>query len=748
MSDLIHQESVLTAWTPSEPPDAAAAPSRRNPMLQLLRSIRRHWLMVLLIWALLAAPATVLIWKKVKPSYTATAQAEVVPVEKPILYPDLNNPLGAFDGYLNTQAQLIVSTPVLRTALADPRLKGLALLERQDPMTALRQAVTVEPVPRTYLLNVKVKQSDPDAAIRLARAVMASYESFAGGSEARERAEKLRVLHDERRRLEEDLQRLNEDIYRLAQNEASSSQGIYDLLRESQIRVTSDVLLERRRAESERLQLKARLQQLEKGLVPTSMPTEDLDWRERYINEDQMVRSLEAEQARVAQWLARPRPSAAYQEEMRRLEARLQEERARAGREADRKLEERHRFILEGEKKRVAEQLKAIEDRIAFLDQSRETAEQEGMQIGKLALEIKRLQDDVNRRTDELQRVDQELHRLEVESHRPDRIFVNSEAEILPDGIEDKRKKLTYVAVLGCLFFSFTLAIIRDLWSQRLYTVDDVESGMGLRLLGVLPALDDLHRGRIGTDDFRESYRAIRTTLAGGSPEGRIPRSILITSAQAAEGKTSLAVSLGASLAESGCRVLVIDGDVQAPRIGPSLSLNLPGRLRDVLLGECSLADAAGPTPIPGLDVLLGGRNGQTAEGLLTYQLAARLLKEANERYDHVIIDSPPVLGSADPLIWSQAVNGVIVSCLAGHSSLRIFQRACERLVHAGGRLLGAVVCNVSARETYYSYSSRSAERMGNGDIADSAAILDTRRAPCIHLGDKVIMPSSVSTGE
>jgi succinoglycan biosynthesis transport protein ExoP len=735
MSDLVQRESEYLPPAVYEPVENR----KGNPLLRLLNSARRHWVMVLLVWIFTATLGSILVWRLEAPTYTASTDVKIDPLPTPILYPDIGNLGSGFENFFNTQVQLICSSPVLNAALADPNLKGLPLLDGPDPLAALRLAVTAGPVAKSNLLRVNVTQRDPDSAIRIARAVIKSYEAFAGGNEARERENRIRVLKEHAEGLRKQKERLNEDINLLAQEEASSSEAIYDALRESTIRIGSEALLERGRAEAERIQLQARLEQLEKGLVPTTMPAEDLNWREQQIENDEVVRSIRAKMAEIAQWLVKPRISPAYEEEMRRLNALLEKERARAGREADRRLEERHRAILEGEKQRVREALKAVESRIAFLDESRAAAEKEGRQLGRVSLEIKRLQDKIASCDEELKRTEAGLNQLELEGHRPARISVLTDAEILPDGIRDRRLKFTCVAIMGGLCFSLCLAAGRDILQGRLYNAQDMDSQTDLRLLGSVPSLNDLRRGRVTKDDFRESYRNICATLAGQSSDGRIPHSLLITSGQAAEGKTSLAVSLAAQLAESGCRVLVIDGDVQAPRIGQTLNLERTYRLRDVLLGNCQFDDAVSPTPVSGLEVLLGSRNGQSAEGLLTYRRAARIIKEAAEHYDHVIVDSPPVLGAADAVIWAQVVDGVILSSFAGHSSLRIIRQACQRINAAGGRILGAVICNVSARESYYSYSfystARSRDIVATGRSAGSA---DTR-VPCIQLGGNML---------
>jgi succinoglycan biosynthesis transport protein ExoP len=745
MSDWIeHDQYALPPGNTAGPPEARTAAPKTNPVLKLYGSARRHWVLVLAVWILFSVPACLWIWFTVKPTYTASADVEVAAMPVRILSDGERDPIGGFESYLNTQGEIIKRNSVLAEALADPSLKGLPLLATSDPVGALRAAITITSPPRTNLLRVGVRQPSADEAIRLCRALMKAYEAHAGGNRARAREQTQRLLNEAREKLMAEYRDQQNAIAEAGKKYKATSQEMFTAMRESVLKTSVQTGADLERARIEQLRLQSQLDQLNQNLLPTSMPAQEFLWKEQLIDSDPVIKRLRDEIGQEQWYLLHYGESAPHRRHLNSLEKQLKEQMERITAAADQRVQERSRAMLDDAKRRVREQLTAAAKLVGFLQNKYDAQQGEAQDMGRLALQIQQLQTNANATRDELSRVEDRLRELDIEVRKPVWISASLDPEILPDGISDRRDKLMKLSVVGSLGLGLLLALALDILSSRLYTMEDVEGPAGLNLLGALPALEDLRRGRVTEDDFRESYRAIRATLAGRSPGGKIPRAILVTSAQAAEGKTSLAVSLAASLAETGCRVLVVDGDVQAPRIARTLQLSLPYGLRHVLTGERPLAEAAGPTAIPNLDVLLSGRNGHSAGGILTADLAAGLVKAAAENYTHVIIDSPPVLGSADALIWARAVDGVVVASFAGRSSLRLVRHACQRIARAGGKILGSVLCNLSARENYCSYpssTSRFASGGGHGHMDQDAASAD--EGPCVHMAGKMLPPSA-----
>jgi capsular exopolysaccharide synthesis family protein len=314
------------------------------------------------------------------------------------------------------------------------------------------------------------------------------------------------------------------------------------------------------------------------------------------------------------------------------------------------------------------------------------------------------------------------LRQLEVERQRSPRISLASAAAPPTEPAADRRAKFTILALLGSVFLAVSVALLLERLDASVRVPADLQRHSQLCVLGTVPRLKDLLSGQVGREEFAEGYRIIRTCLFQVA-EGSMPRSLLITSAHGGEGKTGVAVSLAASIAETGQRVLLIDGDIRKPDIGQSLRLPDCDRLASALLAQRPLQELTVPSAIDNLEVLPATPgNGQTTQ-LLTSRRVKRLLGEAVELYDMVIVDSPPVLAVADSLVWAGAVDGVICSVLAGRSNRTAVWNACHRLQQVNARILGTVVGNFQRPGMRYGYG------YGYGyDYHRSGASVDRRK--------------------
>lgn len=734
---------LLSLPGPEQDPDESGIEGRprSNPLLRVVHSAKRHWLMITLVWVLVGVPAAVLLRTTIKPTFTATGLIKVEPTVA-IVYPevDAQPQWGGFDAFLNTQVQEITSSTILNAALADPSIRSLPGI---GSVTDLRTDLIVAVVPRSHVLTVNLTSDDPHSAARIVQAVLRAYKAYAGGSAADEMRRKRAVLEDARKELKTKLDQVTRDLGGYLEAYGTSTYSDISMLRDAIAKSATRLYEEKAKADAEVIQLEEQLKDLQAGHIPTTMPGQDVELRESMLQADPTVQQLRQALAALEVKNAQYGQTQLNREAETRARKSLDEAIARVNKEADQRIADRQRQVNADTEARINQDLTAARRRQSDFQKQIDEREAKGLTMGKTGVEIKRLQDEVESINREYRFIDERIGKIDIETRRPERITVSDSVEVLPSG--DRRNKFAIAALVATLFAGVCLAVLRDLASGRIYNTDDLQGGSGLRLLGSLPSLEDLRRARVSEDDFREGYRAIRATLAGASPTGEVPRTLLVTSAQAAEGKTSLAVSLAASLAETGCRVLVIDGDVQAPRIGRTLRLELPFSLRHVLLGERKLMDAVGSSPVASLDVLLSCRNGSSAAGLLNQRRAASLLKAASEHYDHVIIDSPPALGSADALIWAQVAEGVVLSSFAGHSNLRIMRQASERIAAVGGRILGAVMSNLTVREHYYSYSSY---RSTPGDEANQNATMmpmSPGRTPCVHMDGKMITAETLA---
>lgn len=262
----------------------------------------------------------------------------------------------------------------------------------------------------------------------------------------------------------------------------------------------------------------------------------------------------------------------------------------------------------------------------------------------------------------------------------------------------------------------------------RLSDKADVER-LGQTVLGEVPT--DGSSGGAGVLDFSsghylsvESYRKIRTNLSFVGVDDNI-KSIIVTSPGAGEGKSTVTSNLASSLVESGYRVLLIDADLRRPSIASMFELNGGVGLSDCLRGACSMEDAVQASSTAGLSVLCSGSDVPNPSELLGSKRAGELFKRANEAFDYVLVDSPPVGPVTDAVVASKWVDGILLVVRAGLTREQELEECVTQIAAARTRLLGVVVnCadGTSLRYGHY-YSSRSSTVKGDVGRALNAGL-------------------------
>jgi capsular exopolysaccharide synthesis family protein len=206
------------------------------------------------------------------------------------------------------------------------------------------------------------------------------------------------------------------------------------------------------------------------------------------------------------------------------------------------------------------------------------------------------------------------------------------------------------------------------------------------------------------TSPVAESYRALRSAILF-STAPQPPQSVVVTSAQPNEGKTSTSLNLAAMLAQNGARVLIVDADLRNPGIAKALGVTNKKGLSGVLTGAYGMEGAMERVGSAGdFWVLPAGPRPPNPAELLSSSRMETLMGELRQRFDHVVIDSPPVLLVTDSTILSTLVDGVVLVAESGVTPPGALVRAHRTLVIAGGRVLGVVVNKVDARKGGYYY--------------------------------------------
>ena len=281
------------------------------------------------------------------------------------------------------------------------------------------------------------------------------------------------------------------------------------------------------------------------------------------------------------------------------------------------------------------------------------------------------------------------------------------------------KMNLLLAMVVG-LFLGVGLAFFFEYLDNTIKTPEDVEQLIRLPSFGMVPELtyDKKKRSEKGAfypvelvthghpkSVLSEAYRNIRTSILLSFSE-KPPKKIAVTSANPFEGKTTTVINTAIALSQTGAQVVVIDGDMRKPRIHKVFEAdgeNGKG-LSNYLSGIAELKMIVKKTEVPNLYYIPAGPIPPNPSELLGSKLFTTMLQALATKFDHIILDSPPVLGFADAAIISSAIDGVILVAAGGKTPKETLQHAKEALQQVNAKILGVVINRVDIQKSYYGY--------------------------------------------
>ncbi|QXE01070.1 CpsD/CapB family tyrosine-protein kinase [Terribacillus sp. DMT04] len=204
-----------------------------------------------------------------------------------------------------------------------------------------------------------------------------------------------------------------------------------------------------------------------------------------------------------------------------------------------------------------------------------------------------------------------------------------------------------------------------------------------------------------------EQYRTIRTNIEFASVDQELS-TLLVTSSGPSEGKSSTTANLGVVFAQQGKKILLIDGDLRKPTVHYTFKLDNRIGLSTVLVGEKTLEETVKETDVPNLDILTCGPIPPNPSELLGSKAMKQMLQIAQETYDVIVFDTPPVLAVTDAQILANICDGSIIVARSEQTEYDAIQKAKELLEPAHAKMLGVVLNDVAQKKsnTYYYYGS------------------------------------------
>jgi capsular exopolysaccharide synthesis family protein len=611
--------------------------------------------------------------------------------------------------------------------LEDPEAKAKALASA-DAVSLLTARISVEPVEESHVVLVKVRDRNPERAAKLADAVAEAYRDSNVDEKVSKAGEAVVWLNQQAAEAGKNLREAEDALLAFKRDSDIISASLGDKqnlvsanLQDAQRRLR-DLRDETGRLKSMRDQLAragaegstgvALEQVLDNGLIQrlkeslVGLENERRDLLKRYLEGHPDIETADAKIARV---------KAAIAEEVKSV------------REA---LERKYQVALSAERAQEAE-VHAIE--------------KEAGQLSAKELTYLRLEESVRQKKALLTSLQDRLTEAELQAkQRANNVSILDRA-LVPTVAASPRLfvNLSVALVLG-LLGALGLALLVDSLDASVKSQEQIEQ-LGLTFLGIIPTVRGLkgvkkHRfegtGNVNPDRYvldhphstaAECVRTIRTNLLFMAPEREL-KTLLIASAGPREGKTSTSVNIGATMAMSGGRVLLIDSDLRRPRLHRIFDMTNDVGLTNLIMDpNVEVKSVVRPSRIEGLDILCTGPLPPNPAELLHTQAFKRTIARLQEQYDRVIFDSPPLLAVTDAQIIGQLCDGAVLVVRANETSIDMVRKASRLLKDVNVNILGTLLNNVDVTrrgygQYYYRYYRRDGGYYPEGEGTGAAA--------------------------
>ena len=587
---------------------------------------------------------------------------------------------------------------------------------RLEPyIEALASNLKVEGVRDTRLMKLSFTHTDPELAAAVANGVADSFIKHNFQTKTERFTDASNWLEESTRKLKAQVEQAEAALANYSrQKDIFSLEGKENLTAEKLVRLHDQVM----RAETDRLLKQSLHEEVIRGRV-AQLPEAFADPKTAELRKTLNELAVQASQVSVKFGAKHPK-LVEIRQQMNTIQEQIDANRAM--------LEER----LKADYERAVREEDSLR---AALNQ----AKTEAVQQNQAAIQYSVLQQDLvtakSLYTDFLNKTSQ-ANIQRAEQYNNVRLIEAAEPPGTPIG--PNRAQAILIGFLISLAFGVGLAYLLERLNTTVRNVDDVSRSTQLPILAVIPSLEDKSLSakrravgelRDGSDaiaqvegnsekeilsdsinDFSaatESYRMLRTAVLLSTAE-RPPKTILVTSGQPGDGKTTTVYNTAVVFTQLKARVLVIDCDMRKPRLHSMAHIKREQGLSTFLSSGGDLAELIKPTTTPYLSILPCGHVPPNPSELISSDKMKELLSLLSEHYDYIFIDSPPLVTVTDPLILSTFVDGVILVIKSGKSKSEIARRACQDLAGVGAKVLGVVLNDLNVRHEgydYYNYS-------------------------------------------
>jgi polysaccharide biosynthesis transport protein len=617
--------------------------------------------------------------------------------------------------FLNTQLEIMTSRPVLLDAIDRAKLvedssflqdHGLSRDMSSSKLAKyLGTRIEVQPSKATQIVDVKVRDYEPARAARIANAVGQAYIDYTLEQRLEGAREASRWLDQRVAELSDSLEVREKQLQEFREKNLLVSLSLEDRQNMSSARLSllNERLMEARGRLIERKAFRRALADTSIEQLP-AVEIGAAGMRNGIVSELR-AKLIDLEHQR-AQLAIRYKPR---HPEMQAIDRQLQAVQAT--------LDQERRIFFQS----VDKEIESLEATIDDLAAAMEEEKRQALAINSVGLEFSQLSRDVGNTRD----IHQSLLRRQSEADLSGlleanfvRWFQPAEPKLAP--VSPSMVQNTALGALAGLMLAVLLVILNALLDNSIHDREDVER-MGFTFLGVYPRIltPSLPKNRIQDEktperdlfvlqnpgsEAAECVRSIRTNLIFMGSSRPLKR-ILISSPRPGEGKTTTTIAMGVAMAQAGNRVLLVDSDLRRPSLHRAFGISRNVGLTNVLVGG-SLDDGIKSSDTPGLDILPCGPIPPNPAELLHSARFAETLEALSERYDRILLDSPPLAYVVDGAILSKLVDGTLLVVLADDTPRDSLKRAVSRLVDVDATILGVVLNDFESNTKGYGYGS------------------------------------------
>ena len=712
--------------------DEPMPPDDQKPPIQIsnLPAILWRRLWVIAVAIALALAGGVIYLRQATPVYRATNRLFVAKAGENRITGESADAqtLSRSGNYRATQTEIMLSPLVLSKVAERPDIKAMKTFEKASNIgAALRAGLDVQ-FGADDLMNISFDTSNGSDAAPVANAVADAYIAFSDEYKKSSSAEVLQILQREKQKLQDELSERLAQVTRFKMDSGSLALATRDKAGNTVLGASTTLT-----------QLNAFTDAMTRAQIAAIEAKANLE----------SIKNLKGDPKRLRQYMdtqrARGEAVASDPDELRLRAELFQLSVSRH--EMEGKLSPGHpRYQSVTERMASIEQellkydAKFVETQLAMAEENQKAAERQVIEFAAYIQtngeEAKKLNTQVAQFEGLSAEMEQTRSRLDFLNTRIRELSMSQdvramnvmlvEAAVEPGApFSPQSGKVLKMSLAFGLILGLTLAVMMEFVDDRMRSADQMATVTGLPVLGVIPdvtpvAGEEVARAveRDPGSPIAEAIRGCRTAVLFGMPAGRA-KTIMITSPTPGDGKSTIAASLAESLAQSGKRTLLLDADLRKPRIERIFAISSEVGLSSIVTGQSTIEQALQKGPVANLDLIASGPIPPNPAELLNSEAFLQLIATLRDRYDHILIDTPPVLAVTDARIVAAGCDIVILVLRAEKCRQRAANHAKKALASVGARVLGIVVNAAPQRRHSGSgdgYGSAYGYGYGNGE--------------------------------